>query len=149
MVTDLSVRIGSLTLKNPIIAASGCFGFGKQYQPLAGFSLSDLGGLSIKGTTPEPREGNATPRLVETPSGLLNSIGLQNPGVEAVVTEVIPAIRDLDVAILANVNDMLIRSSRMPQMAALACFRKAGRSEPVPSDNMPLITVAMVPARLP
>lgn len=101
---ELAVRIGRLELKNPVIAASGCFGFGRQYQELAGFDLEMLGGLSIKGTTPEPRQGNPTPRLVETPAGLLNSIGLQNPGVEAVVREVLPPLRELDVAILANVN---------------------------------------------
>lgn len=101
---DLTVRIGSLTLSNPIIAASGCFGFGTQYQGLAGFDLAQLGGMSIKGTTPERREGNPPPRLVETPAGLVNAIGLQNPGVEAVVGELLPPLREIDVAILANVN---------------------------------------------
>ncbi len=109
---DLSVKIGELRLKNPVIAASGCFGFGTPYQGLDGFDLSQLGGMSIKGTTPEPREGNPTPRIVETPSGLVNSIGLQNPGVEVVTTELLPPLRELDLAILANVNGRTIDEYR-------------------------------------
>jgi dihydroorotate dehydrogenase (NAD+) catalytic subunit len=105
--------MGRLRLKNPLIAASGCFGFGTPYSGLAGFDLEQLGGMSIKGTTPEPREGNTPPRLVETPSGLVNSIGLQNPGVETVVTDLLPPLRELDLAILANVNGRTLDDYRL------------------------------------
>lgn len=84
----LAVKLPGLDLKNPIIPASGCFGFGKEYNKY--YDISQLGSVMIKATTPEPRFGNPTPRVAETPSGMLNAIGLQNPGLEVVMTEILP-----------------------------------------------------------
>lgn len=80
MQPDLSVKIGDLTLQNPVMPASGCFGYGEEYERF--YDLGRLGAIVVKGTTEKARPGNPAPRLAETPAGLLNSIGLQNPGVE-------------------------------------------------------------------
>lgn len=80
MQPDLSVKIGDLTLQNPVMPASGCFGYGEEYEHF--YDLGRLGAIVVKGTTAQARPGNPAPRLAETPAGLLNSIGLQNPGVE-------------------------------------------------------------------
>lgn len=98
---DLSVDIAGLKLKNPVIAASGTFGFGREYSKY--FDLSRLGGISVKGLTLEPRKGNEPPRIAETPGGILNSVGLQNPGVHAFIRDEIPFLRKYDTAIIANV----------------------------------------------
>ncbi|NLK67825.1 MAG: dihydroorotate dehydrogenase [Clostridiaceae bacterium] len=98
---DLSVNIAGLRLKNPVIAASGTFGFGREYSEY--FDLNKLGGISVKGLTLEPRKGNPPPRIAETPAGILNSVGLQNPGVHAFIEHEIPFIRKYDTAIIANV----------------------------------------------
>ena len=78
--TDLSVKIAGVTLQNPVITASGTFGFGHEYSEF--YPLSKLGGISCKGITLEERTGNPSPRIAETPSGMLNAVGLQNPGVD-------------------------------------------------------------------
>ena len=88
---DLSVRIGSLTLKNPLIAASGCFGYGVEYADLV--DLSSLGGVAVKGLFLTEREGHPAPRIVETPAGMLNAIGLQGIGVRRFVDEKLPELR--------------------------------------------------------
>jgi dihydroorotate dehydrogenase (NAD+) catalytic subunit len=98
---DLSVNIAGLKLKNPVIAASGTFGFGREYSNYV--NLNRLGGISVKGLTLEPRKGNAPPRIAETPGGILNSVGLQNPGVHAFIRDEIPFLRKHDVAIIANI----------------------------------------------
>ncbi len=97
---DLSVNIAGLGLKNPVIAASGTFGFGREYS--AFFDLSMLGGIAVKGLTLKPRKGNPPPRIAETPAGILNSVGLQNPGVHAFIKDEIPFLRRYDTAIIAN-----------------------------------------------
>ena len=97
---DLKVNIAGLELKNPVIAASGCFGFGREYSRY--FDLSRLGGIAVKGLTPLPRKGNPPPRIAETPSGILNSVGLQNPGVHAFIEKEIPFLRGFNSAIIAN-----------------------------------------------
>jgi dihydroorotate dehydrogenase (NAD+) catalytic subunit len=97
----LAVEVGGLRLKNPLIAASGTFGYGIEYAGI--LDLSILGGLVSKGLYLEPRDGCATPRIVETPSGLLNAIGLQGVGVRAFVERVLPALRAYDTAVLVNV----------------------------------------------
>lgn len=81
----LAVNLPGLSMKNPIMPASGCFGFGREFSEL--YDLSLLGAIAIKGTTGEQRFGNNTPRVAESPSGMLNSIGLQNPGAQAFVTK--------------------------------------------------------------
>ncbi|HAQ07037.1 MAG TPA: dihydroorotate dehydrogenase [Bacillus bacterium] len=98
---SLSVQLPGLKLKNPVMPASGCFGFGKEFSQL--FDLGMLGAIMVKATTPEPRFGNPTPRVAETPGGMLNAIGLQNPGLEKVFTEELPWLERYDVPIIANV----------------------------------------------
>src|SRR5207237_8015529 len=88
---DLSVRIGSLTLKNPLVAASGCFGYGVEYADVV--DLSTLGAIAVKGLFLAEREGHPPPRIVETPSGMLNAIGLQGIGVHRFIGERLPELR--------------------------------------------------------
>ena len=97
----MAVEIGGLKLKNPVIAASGTFGFGREHS--AFIDLNRLGGISVKGLTLEPRQGNKPPRVVETPAGMLNSVGLQNPGVRAFIENEIPFLRQYSAAVIANI----------------------------------------------
>jgi dihydroorotate dehydrogenase (NAD+) catalytic subunit len=98
---DLSVTIGSLHLKNPVIAASGCFGYGVEYAGVV--DLSSLGGLVVKGLFLEEREGHPAPRIVETPAGMLNAIGLQGIGVRRFVDEKLPELRARNATVIVNV----------------------------------------------
>jgi dihydroorotate dehydrogenase (NAD+) catalytic subunit len=98
---DLSVAVGPLRLKNPVLTASGTFGYGLEFLPF--LDLADLGGIVVKGLSPRPRRGNPPERIVETPAGMLNAIGLQNVGVDAFVAEKLPELRKYDVAVVANV----------------------------------------------
>ncbi len=98
---DLSVQIGALRLRNPILAASGTFGYGIEFAHLV--DLNRLGGFVTKGLSREAMEGAPAPRLCETPSGMLNAVGLQNVGVRAFVSEKLPVLRKYDTAIIANV----------------------------------------------
>lgn len=97
----LAIELPGLQLKNPIMPASGCFGFGREYAGL--YDLSVLGAIMIKATTLETRFGNPTPRVAETPSGMLNAIGLQNPGLQGVMSKELPWLEQFDVPIIANV----------------------------------------------
>lgn len=97
----LQVNLPGLSLKNPVMPASGCFGFGKEYAQF--YDISRLGSIMIKATTVEPRFGNPTPRVAETSSGMLNAIGLQNPGLDKVMSEELPWLEQFDVPIIANV----------------------------------------------
>ncbi|HXC33568.1 MAG TPA: dihydroorotate dehydrogenase [Verrucomicrobiae bacterium] len=98
---DLSVNVGALRLSNPVLAASGTFGYGVEFAHL--LDLNRLGGFVVKGLSLEPMEGAAAPRLCETPSGMLNAVGLQNMGVRAFVAEKLPALRQYRTAVIANV----------------------------------------------
>jgi dihydroorotate dehydrogenase (NAD+) catalytic subunit len=98
---DLSLKIGSLTLANPLIAASGCFGYGVEYADVV--DLSTLGGVAVKGLFLSEREGHAPPRIVETPSGMLNAIGLQGIGVHRFVKERLPELRDRGAVVIVNI----------------------------------------------
>ena len=98
---DLRVKIAGVEFKNPVIAASGTFGFGREYAEY--MDLNKVGGISVKGLTLKPRQGNTPPRIAETPAGILNSVGLQNPGVEAFIREELPFLRQFDTVILANI----------------------------------------------
>src|SRR4249919_959799 len=98
---DLSLRIGSLTLKNPLIAASGCFGYGVEYADIV--DLASLGGVAVKGLFLNEREGHPAPRVVETPAGMLNAIGLQGIGVRRFVDEKLPELRARGATIVVNV----------------------------------------------
>ncbi|AUZ38567.1 dihydroorotate dehydrogenase [Bacillus sp. MBGLi79] len=97
----LKVKLPGLDLKNPIIPASGCFGFGKEFSRF--YDLSCLGAIMIKATTKEPRFGNPTPRVAETGAGMLNAIGLQNPGLDRVLHHELPWLEQFDTPIIANV----------------------------------------------
>lgn len=98
---NLAIKLPGLNLKNPIIPASGCFGFGKEFADL--YDLSILGGIAIKSATPKERVGNPTPRIAETPMGMLNAIGLQNKGVDSIIKNELPFLAQYDTEILANV----------------------------------------------
>jgi dihydroorotate dehydrogenase (NAD+) catalytic subunit len=101
MMVDLSVDLGFLKLRNPILTASGTFGYGLEFAPF--MDLEALGGFVVKGLYYGPREGNPPPRLVETPSGLINAIGLQGIGVEAFAKKILPRLKNLDTAVIVNV----------------------------------------------
>jgi dihydroorotate dehydrogenase (NAD+) catalytic subunit len=100
-VSVLSLELPGLKMKNPIMPASGCFGFGREFSQL--YDLSSLGAIMIKATTVEPRFGNPTPRVAETSAGMLNAIGLQNPGLEKVLNEELSWLNQFEVPIIANV----------------------------------------------
>lgn len=103
---DLSVNIGKLKLKNPVLTASGTFGYGEEYADF--IDLNRLGGFIVKGTTLNHREGNPYPRMVETPSGMLNAVGLQNKGVDYFIDEIYPRIKDVDSQVIVNVSGACI-----------------------------------------
>ena len=98
---DLSVKVAGVTFPNPVIAASGTYGFGEDYAPL--YPLNKLGGISCKGTTMNEKPGNVPPRIAETTAGMLNAVGLQNPGVEVFVNKYLPKLKKEGNVIIANV----------------------------------------------
>jgi dihydroorotate dehydrogenase (NAD+) catalytic subunit len=98
---ELKVNIGGLWLKNPVMTASGTFGYGLEFADFV--NLNNLGGIIVKGTTLDPREGNNYPRMVETAQGMLNCVGLQNKGVDYFCTQIYPKIKDLDTRVIVNV----------------------------------------------
>ena len=99
---DMSVNLAGMVMKNPIVVASGTFGFGREYGEF--YDLSELGGICAKGLTLHRREGNPAPRIAETPMGILNSVGLQNPGVDAFIEEELPFLRQYDLKVIANIS---------------------------------------------
>ncbi len=105
---DLTTTIGSLTLKNPVMTASGTFGYGIEYADL--FDIARLGGIVVKGTTMEPREGNPYPRMAETPSGMLNAVGLQNKGADYFAREIYPRLSEVDTNMIVNVSGSSIET---------------------------------------
>jgi len=102
LILDLHVDFAGIKFKNPVVAASGSFGFGREYGEY--YDLSLLGGICVKGMTPEPRHGNRPPRIAETPMGMLNSVGLQNPGVDAFIKDELPFLRQFDTVVIANIS---------------------------------------------
>lgn len=98
---DLSVKVAGITFPNPVIAASGTYGFGEDYAPL--YPLNKLGGISCKGTTMNEKPGNLPPRIAETTAGMLNAVGLQNPGVEVFVNHYLPELKKNGNVIIANI----------------------------------------------
>ena len=98
---NLNIEFTGVNFKNPIVMASGTFGFGREYNEL--YDLSELGGICVKGLTAAPRLGNKPPRIAETPMGMLNSVGLQNPGVDAFITDELPYLRKFDTVVIANI----------------------------------------------
>ena len=115
---NLSVTLAGMTMKKPVVVAFGTFGFGREYSQF--FDLSELGGICAKGLTLLPREGNPAPRIAETPMGILNSVGLQNPGVDAFIAEELPFLRQYDVKVIANI------SGNTPEEYGVMCEKLAG-----------------------
>lgn len=99
--TTLSIKLPGLDLKNPVMPASGCFGFGREYSKF--YDLNQLGAVIMKAATGEERYGNPTPRVAETPAGMLNAIGLQNPGVDQIIEREVPFLASFNIPIIANV----------------------------------------------
>ncbi len=99
---NTAIQIGGITLKNPVMTASGTYGYGLEYSDF--IDLSKLGGIVVKGTTLNLRQGNPYPRMAETPSGMLNAVGLQNKGVEYFCSEIYPSIKDIDTHMIVNVS---------------------------------------------
>ena len=111
MKKDLSVTVAGVTFPNPVIAASGTYGFGQDYTDL--YPLNKLGGISCKGSTLESRPGNVPPRIAETPSGMLNSVGLQNPGIDMFIDGYLPQLKKEGNVIIANVAGATLDDYRM------------------------------------
>lgn len=103
---DLSVNIGGLQMKNPVMTASGTFGYGEEFADF--IDITQIGGIIVKGTTLHKREGNPYPRMAETPSGMLNAVGLQNKGVDYFVEQIYPRIKDIDTNMIVNVSGSAI-----------------------------------------
>ena len=123
MVRDLSVELCGVALDNPVIPASGTFGFGKEMAEI--YDINILGSISFKGTTRDARFGNATPRIAECPSGLINSVGLQNPGVDAVIAHELPELRKIfRKPIIANISGFSIEEY-------VECCQKLDKEEQV------------------
>ncbi|MDD2482495.1 MAG: dihydroorotate dehydrogenase [Lutispora sp.] len=99
---DMSVDIGGLKLKNPVLVSSGTFGFGREYSDF--YDLNLLGGIAVKGITMKPRKGNKPPRIAETAAGILNSVGLENPGINNFIEQELPFFKNYDVPVIANIS---------------------------------------------
>lgn len=124
---DLTTHIGSLTLRNPVMTASGTFGYGLEYADLV--DLGQLGGIIVKGTTLQPREGNPYPRMVETPHGMLNCVGLQNKGVDYFCEHIYPQVQSLPTQVIVNV------SGNSPEDYA-ECARRINELEHIPAIEL-------------
>jgi dihydroorotate dehydrogenase (NAD+) catalytic subunit len=124
---NLSINIGKLHFKNPVLTASGTFGYGIEYADF--MDLSRIGGIFVKGTTIHHREGNDYPRMVETPSGMLNAVGLQNKGVDYFISDIYPQIRDRNTHIMVNVSGSTIEDY-------VACAEKINELEKIPAIEL-------------
>jgi dihydroorotate dehydrogenase (NAD+) catalytic subunit len=123
----LNVSIGGLQLKNPVMTASGTFGYGMEFADF--MDIERLGGIVVKGTTIEPREGNACPRMAETPSGMLNSVGLQNKGVDYFIEHIYPYIKDLDTNIIVNTSGASVNNY-------VACAERIAALDRIPAIEL-------------
>lgn len=124
---DLTTNIGGLQLKNPVMTASGTFGYGTEYADF--MDLARLGGIFVKGTTLEPRQGNAYPRMAETPSGMLNAVGLQNKGADYFVEHIYPEIKDCNTHIIVNVSGSTIEDY-------VRCTEKLAHLDKIPAIEL-------------
>jgi dihydroorotate dehydrogenase (NAD+) catalytic subunit len=124
---ELTTRIGNLILKNPVMTASGTFGYGIEYADL--MDISRLGGIFVKGTTIQPREGNLYPRMAETPAGMLNAVGLQNKGADYFVNEIYPKIKDIDTHMIVNVSGSSVETY-------VECAEKMASLERIPAIEL-------------
>lgn len=120
----LKTNIANLQLKNPVMTASGTFGYGKEFADF--IDLSQLGGIFVKGTTIHERQGNPYPRMAETPSGMLNAVGLQNKGVDYFISHIYPEIKDIDTNLIVNVSGSTIEDY-------VACTEKLVELEKIPA----------------
>lgn len=123
----LNVEIGELRLRNPVLTASGTFGYGVEFQDFV--DLAELGGIVVKGTTLRPREGNPSPRMAETASGMLNCVGLQNKGVDYFASHIYPRIKDLPTRVIVNVSGSTIEDYA-------ECARRIGELEEIPAIEL-------------
>lgn len=124
---DLTTTIGSLTLKNPVMTASGTFGYGMEYADM--IDIARIGGVIVKGTTLELREGNPYPRMAETPSGMLNAVGLQNKGADYFVREIYPHLSEIDTNMIVNVSGSSIETY-------VECAEKMAALERIPAIEL-------------
>lgn len=124
---ELKVNIGNLQLKNPVMTASGTFGYGTEFADF--IDLSRIGGIIVKGTTIHHREGNPYPRMAETPSGMLNAVGLQNKGADYFVEHIYPTIKDIDTNMIVNVSGSTVEDY-------VACAEKIARLEKIPAIEL-------------
>jgi dihydroorotate dehydrogenase (NAD+) catalytic subunit len=124
---ELRINIGKLSFKSPVTTASGTFGYGTEYADF--MDIERLGGIFVKGTTAEPREGNPYPRMVETASGMLNAVGLQNKGADYFIHSIYPKIKDLDTNIIVNVSGSTINSY-------VECAEKIATLEKIPAIEL-------------
>ncbi|KAA6301789.1 MAG: catalytic subunit [Candidatus Ordinivivax streblomastigis] len=124
---DLKVNIGKLQLKNPVLTASGTFGYGIEYANF--MDLSRIGGIFVKGTTMLPREGNDYPRMAETSSGMLNAVGLQNKGVDYFISDIYPKIRDIDTNMMVNVSGSTVSDY-------VACAERMNELDKIPAIEL-------------
>lgn len=123
----LDIEVGGLSLKNPVMTASGTFGYGTEYADF--MDLGRLGGIFVKGTTLNPREGNNYPRMAETPSGMLNAVGLQNKGVDYFIEHIYPDIKHYDTHIIVNVSGSTLEDY-------VACAEKLASLEHIPAIEL-------------
>ncbi|MDH8700685.1 dihydroorotate dehydrogenase (NAD+) catalytic subunit [Dysgonomonadaceae bacterium PH5-43] len=124
---NLKVNIGNLEFKNPVLTASGTFGYGIEYADF--MDLTEIGGIFVKGTTIHHREGNDYPRMAETPSGMLNAVGLQNKGVDYFISDIYPKIKDIDTNMMVNVSGSTIEDY-------VACAAKVNELERIPAIEL-------------
>lgn len=123
----LDINIGNLSLKNPVMTASGTFGYGLEYADF--IDIERLGGIIVKGTTAEHREGNSYPRMAETPAGMLNAVGLQNKGADYFIEHIYPEIKDIDTNMIVNVSGSTIESY-------VECAEKIAALERIPAIEL-------------
>ena len=124
---NLKINIGNLSFRNPVMTASGTFGYGTEF--LDFMDLSQIGGVFMKGTTASLREGNSYPRMAETPSGMLNAVGLQNKGVDYFISHIYPEIRKYDTNMMVNVSGSTIEDY-------VACAEKVNDLEDIPAIEL-------------
>lgn len=124
---DLKTKIGGLELRNPVMTASGTFGYGVEFEDFV--DLSRLGGIVVKGTTLNPREGNPYPRMAETAGGMLNCVGLQNKGVDYFCEQIYPRIKDMDTNVVVNVSGSSVEDYA-------ECARRIGELETIPAVEL-------------
>ena len=142
--TDLSVHVGQLTLKNPVLTASGCFGYGLEYDDF--FDVSELGGICTKGLSLKPRPGNPPERIAETPAGMLNAIGLANVGVEAFCRDKLPILRERKVGVIANIFASSVDAAASRALARSAPPASCETRTPSASDSASAMAIVAMPA---